>query len=226
MYEAKAKPAEAKVSAAEAKAKAAEAKAAQREEKAAQAKAKAEAKAKAQALKQEAILAEAKAKAAAQAKRMEELAPKAKAAAPPVNIAFPPTTVRVGNAQAVLIGGEIRNRARDIREAQAVPPPQARSAYMPVRYRKIAPIDMSVVAGPVPTGVKIANDDNLPSYHARASNGHSIKPTWTVSERFVPKASSGMLNTPLENRTGERKVNIEKLTGLKADQFQKLFNLL
>merc|ERR1719247_823547 len=164
-------------------------------------------KAKAQALKQEAILAEAKAKAAAQAKRMEELAPKAKAAAPPVNIAFPPTTVRVGNAQ-------------------AVPPPQARSAYMPVRYRKIAPIDMSVVAGPVPAGVKIANDDNLPSYHARASNGHSIKPTWTVSERFVPKASSGMLNTPLENRTGERKVNIEKLTGLKEDQFQKLFNLL
>ena len=34
-----------------------------------------------------------------------------------------------------LIGGEIRNRARDIREAQAVPPPQARSAYMPVRCR-------------------------------------------------------------------------------------------
>jgi hypothetical protein len=120
----------------------------------------------------------------------------------------------------VVIGASQLKAQQILKEALTVPAPQSRSAYMPMKYRKIGPVPISVDVRPVPSGEKIASDEKF------GRQKDTITAKWFINDRNVPKNSSSMCHTKLDNHTGERKVPIKDLTGLNGDAFTRLLNLL
>jgi hypothetical protein len=78
---------------------------------------------------------------------------------------------------------------------------------------------MQIDTDTVPTGEKIAGD--VPD-----GRKFVVRSNFLVGDRNIPRNANGKCTSQLENKTGETRLNIEKLTGLNENAFRKLLNLL
>jgi hypothetical protein len=101
-----------------------------------------------------------------------------------------------------------------LKDATNVPAPTFKSAFMPMKYRKIGQIEMSV-------------EKSMGNRPWRTVE-RNVKTQWIVNEHRLNERdkNGGACTVQIENKTGERRIKIEDVAGMQVDAFQRLMNLL